>query len=113
MKKIAIIGLGYVGLPLATAFGKSRNVLGFDINKKRIDELKKLIDVTLETTKDELKSAIYLNFTSSLEDIKECEIFIITVPTPIDINKKPDLNFVKESCNLIAQVIKKEDIVIF
>jgi UDP-N-acetyl-D-glucosamine/UDP-N-acetyl-D-galactosamine dehydrogenase len=113
MKKIAIIGLGYVGLPLATAFGKSRNVLGFDINKKRIDELKKLIDVTLETTKDELKSAIYLNFTSSLEDIKECEIFIITVPTPIDINKKPDLNFVKESCNMIAQVIKKEDIVIF
>jgi UDP-N-acetyl-D-glucosamine/UDP-N-acetyl-D-galactosamine dehydrogenase len=113
MKKIAIIGLGYVGLPLATEFGKSRNVLGFDINVKRIQELQKSIDVTLETTKDELQSAVYLKFTSNLEDLKDCEIYIVTVPTPIDINKKPDLSFIKESSNMVSQVIKKGDIVIY
>ena len=112
-KKIAIIGLGYVGLPLAVEFGKKRNVVGFDINSKRVDELKKSIDVTLETTKQELESALKLTFTSNLEDIKECEIYIVTVPTPIDVDKKPDLRAIKESSEMISKVIKKGDIVIY
>ena len=83
IKKIALIGLGYVGLPLAIEFGKKRDVVGFDINKNRIDELKKGIDVTFETSKKEIKDSINLNFTSNYKDIKNCEIFIVTVPTPI------------------------------
>jgi len=113
MKKIAIIGLGYVGLPLATEFGKLRDVVGFDINLNRVNELKKLYDRTLETTEEELKSAIYLQYTSSIDDIKKCEIYIITVPTPIDGNKKPDLSFIKNSTEMISQVVKKGDIVIY
>ena len=86
-KKIALIGLGYVGLPLAVEFGKKRNVIGFDINQSRINELKKGIDATLETTKQELKDAVYLSYTTNLDDIKDCSIFIVTVPTPIDKHK--------------------------
>ena len=89
MKKIAIIGLGYVGLPLATVFGKKRNVIGFDIDHNRITELKNGNDYTLETTPQDLKDAIYLSFTDIIEDLKDCEIYIVTVPTPIDKNKKP------------------------
>ena len=88
---IAIIGLGYVGLPLAVEFAKKRKVIGYDINETRINELKKGIDNTLETSSLELKNATHLRFSNNLEDLNECEIFIITVPTPINKNKKPDL----------------------
>ena len=113
MKKIAIIGLGYVGLPLAVEFGKKRNVVGFDINNQRVDELKNSYDVTLESTADELKSASYLSFTSDLSDIKDCEIYIVTVPTPIDSQKRPDLNPLKKSSSMIAQILKEGDIIIY
>jgi len=113
MKKIAIIGLGYVGLPLAIEFGKKRKVVGFDINTKRINELQNSYDLTLETTAEELERAIYLNFTSNIENIKDCEIYIITVPTPIDKNKKPDLTPLKESSKMISQILRKGDIVIY
>ena len=90
--RIAIIGLGYVGLPLAVEFGRKRSVIGFDTNKIRIKKLKKGMDHTLETTYQELKDSVHLSYTSNLEDIKECKIFIVTVPTPIDEDKKPDLS---------------------
>ena len=90
-KKIALIGLGYVGLPLAVEFGKKRVVIGFDINQSRINDLNNGIDSTLETTTEELKDAIHLSYTINLDDVKDCEIFIITVPTPIDRHKRPNL----------------------
>ena len=113
MKKIAIIGLGYVGLPLATVFGNKRNVIGFDIDQNRIAELKRGNDYTLETTPQELKDAIYLSFTDSVEDIKDCEIYIVTVPTPIDKNKKPDLTSLEKSSKMVGKILKKGDIVIY
>jgi UDP-N-acetyl-D-glucosamine/UDP-N-acetyl-D-galactosamine dehydrogenase len=113
MKKIAIIGLGYVGLPLATEFGKIRDVVGFDTNIKRVNQLKSLYDATLETTINELKNAIYLSFTDSVKDIKSCEIYIVTVPTPIDSNKEPDLGPLIESSTMISKILKKGDIVIY
>jgi len=112
-KKIALIGLGYVGLPLAVEFGKKRIVVGFDINKNRIDELKKGIDTTLETTKQELKNAIHLSYTTSLDNIKDCTIFIITVPTPIDKYKRPDLTPLEKSSESVGKILKKGDIVIY
>ena len=111
--KIALIGLGYVGLPLAVEFGKKREVIGFDINQNRIDELKKGVDKTLETDKEELESAVYLSFTSSIDDIKDCGIFIVTVPTPIDEFKRPNLGPLEQASELIAKVLKKGDIVIY
>ena len=113
MKKIAIIGLGYVGLPLATEFGKKRIVVGFDINKNRINELNNGNDCTLETTSQELKDAIYLSYTNKIEDIKDCEIYIVTVPTPIDNNKRPDLTSLKKSSEMVGKILKKRDIVIY
>ncbi len=113
MKKIAIIGLGYVGLPLAAEFGKKRIVVGFDINLSRVKELNNGYDFTLETTPQELKDAIYLSYTSNTEDLKDCEIYIVTVPTPIDNNKKPDLTPLKQSSEMIGNILKKDDIVIY
>ena len=112
-KKIAIIGLGYVGLPLAVEFGKSRVVVGFDINKSRVAELKKYIDSTLETTKQELKDAAYLSYTTNLEDVKGCNIFIVTVPTPIDKYKRPDLTPLQKASESIGSILKNGDIVIY
>ena len=112
-KKIALIGLGYVGLPLAVEFGKKRRVIGFDVNHRRIDELKKGVDVTLETTKQELKDALHLSYTTKLDDIKNCSIFIVTVPTPIDKHKKPDLTPLEESSESVGKILKKGDIVIY
>ena len=112
-KKIAIIGLGYVGLPLAIEFGKKREVIGFDINKDRIAALTKNNDLTLEITKQEFKNSIYLNFTTNLNDLKDCNIFIVTVPTPIDKHKKPDLTALEKSSDTIGSVLKKGDIVIY
>jgi len=111
--KICIIGLGYVGLPLAVEFGKKRDVIGFDTNLHRIEDLNSGNDFTLETTSIELKSANYLKFTSNLEDIKDCKIFIVTVPTPINQDKKPDLEPLEKSSATIGRVLKKGDIVIY
>lgn len=112
-KKIAVIGLGYVGLPLAAEFGKKRNIIGFDINEKRILELQNGVDKTLELTKNELEEAVSLSFTSKKEDIVGAEIFIVTVPTPIDIHKKPDLSPLEKASELIGSILKKGDIVIY
>lgn len=112
-KKIAVVGLGYVGLPLAVEFGKRRSVVGFDTNISRIEELKNYQDKTLETTQNELKDALYLSYSSSLEDIKECKIFIITVPTPIDKEKNPNLTPLIKASESIGSILKKGDIVIY
>lgn len=113
MERIAIIGLGYVGLPLAVAFGKSFSVKGFDIDKERIAELVKRIDRTREVSVEELDRAEYLSFTDSLQDISDCNIFIVTVPTPIDESKKPDLSPLIKSSENIASVLKPGDLVIY
>jgi UDP-N-acetyl-D-galactosamine dehydrogenase len=112
-KKIALIGLGYVGLPLAVEFGKKRSVIGLDINQPRINDLKNGIDSTLETTSEELKDAIHLRYTTNLEDIKDCTIFIVTVPTPIDKHKRPDLTPLERSSEAVGSILKKGDIVIY
>jgi UDP-N-acetyl-D-glucosamine/UDP-N-acetyl-D-galactosamine dehydrogenase len=112
-KKIALIGLGYVGLPLAVEFGKKRSVIGFDINQPRINDLKNGVDSTLETTSEELKDATYLSYTTNLEDIKDCTIFIVTVPTPIDKHKRPDLTPLEKSSGSVGSILKKGDIVIY
>lgn len=113
MKTLAIIGLGYVGLPLAVEFGKTYKVLGFDIFQKRIEELKSGYDRTLEVEEAELQSAINLSFTTNLEDLKEAQIFIVTVPTPIDDYKKPDLTPLQKASSSVGKVLKKGDIVIY
>lgn len=111
--KIAIIGLGYVGLPLAVEFGKSRQVVGFDVNKKRILELKNGVDVNLETTEEELREARYLKFTSEIEKIKECNFYIITVPTPINTYKQPDLTPLIKASETVGTVLNRGDIVVY
>jgi UDP-N-acetyl-D-galactosamine dehydrogenase len=111
--KIALIGLGYVGLPLAVEFGKKRKVVGFDIDQNRVRQLKNGVDSTLESSKQELEDAIYLSYTTSLDDIKDCSIYIITVPTPIDKWKKPDLTALEKSSEAVGSILKKNDIVIY
>ena len=111
--KIAVIGLGYVGLPLAVEFGKFRDVCGFDINNERIKQLNSGLDITLEVDSDDLKNAKKLFFTDKLDDIAKCNVFIITVPTPIDINKLPDLNPLIRASELVGKVLKMNDIVIY
>lgn len=111
--KIAIIGLGYVGLPLAAEFGKYRPVVGFDINKKRVDELKNGNDFTLEVSSDDLKKATNLSYTTELDGIKDCNFYIVTVPTPIDDNKAPDLKPLESASKSVGEVIKKGDIVVY
>lgn len=111
--KLAIIGLGYVGLPLAVAFGTKRSTVGYDLNNTRIDQLKNHEDLTLETTPEDLKNAIHLTYTNNLEDIKNCNIFIITVPTPIDKNNDPDLTPIKKASEAIGSILKTGDIVIY
>ncbi len=112
-KKLAIIGLGYVGLPLAVEFGKKFETVGFDINKERIEELEKGYDRTLEVDSENLKSAKKLSFTTKLEDIKDANIYIVTVPTPIDSFKRPDLTPLLKASETVGKVLKKGDIVIY
>lgn len=111
--KIAIIGLGYVGLPLAVEFAKQVSVVGFDIYQKRIDELKAGQDHTLEVSAEELAQAKHLTYTADLQDLKECNFFIVTVPTPIDDYKQPDLTPLVKASESIAQVLKKGDVVVY
>tara|TARA_B100000212_G_C27383011_1_gene537969 strand:+ start:356 stop:1657 length:1302 start_codon:yes stop_codon:yes gene_type:complete len=110
---LAVIGLGYVGLPLAVEFGKNREIIGFDINPDRVNELKNQYDSTQEVTTDELKSSVKLNFTNELQDLAKSNVYIITVPTPIDEQKKPDLNPLINASKSIGKVLKAGDIVIY
>ena len=111
--KIAIIGLGYVGLPLAVEFGKQVPVIGFDIHQKRIDELKSGQDHTLEVSPEELKQASKLSYSADLAELKDCNFFIVTVPTPIDDFKQPDLTPLIKASTSIGQVLKKGDVVVY
>ena len=111
--KIAIIGLGYVGLPLAVEFGKNRETVGFDINDARIAELNAGIDNTLEVAPDELSLASKLSFTADLEKIRNCSIYIVTVPTPIDEANRPNLTPLRRASETVASVLKKGDVVIY
>uniref|UniRef100_UPI0040470F8E nucleotide sugar dehydrogenase n=1 Tax=Aliarcobacter sp. TaxID=2321116 RepID=UPI0040470F8E len=114
-KKICIIGLGYVGLPLAHAFSKKFQVVGFDINKPRVDELNSGYDRTLELTNEEVNESISngMIYSTNIEDIKDCNIYIVTVPTPIDSSNRPDLTPLIKSSQTIGKVLKKDDIVIY
>ena len=112
-KKIAIIGLGYVGLPLAVEFGKARPTLGFDISVRRIDELTLGRDSTLEVAEEEMTSAAHLAFSCDAEDLADCRIFIVTVPTPIDDVNRPDLTPVVKASETVAKALKTGDIVIY
>lgn len=112
-KKVAIIGLGYVGLPLAVEFGKSRVTFGFDINESRIDELKSGNDKTLEVSNIDLQESNYLNFTCNIDELNECQIFIITVPTPIDDVQRPNLGPLIKASEMVASILKAGDIVIY
>lgn len=113
--KICVIGLGYVGLPLAVSFSEKYEVVGFDINENRINELKKGVDKTLELNQTQVKKSLEngMIYTCDLDEIKECNIFIITVPTPINSNKTPDLAPLLGASSSVAKVLKKDDIVIY
>ena len=113
--RICIVGLGYVGLPLAHAFSEKYEVVGFDINQARIDELSSGFDRTLELSKEQVKEAVKngMRFTCQLEDIKNSNIYIVTVPTPIDASNEPDLTPIVKSTQTVGSVLKEGDIVIY
>lgn len=111
--KIAIIGLGYVGLPLAVEFGKKLAVIGFDIHQKRIQELQNGQDHTLEVSPEELKQSTHLSYSANLDDLRSCNFFIVTVPTPIDEFKQPDLTPLIKASTSIGKVLKKGDVVVY
>lgn len=110
---IGVVGLGYVGLPLAVEFGKKRKVVGFDVNQSRIDELLEGFDATLEVSREELARAHLLSFSAEIEQLRSCEIFIVTVPTPIDEYKQPDLTPLIKASETIGFILKPGDIVIY
>lgn len=110
---LAVIGLGYVGLPLAIEFGKKRSVVGFDINQARVDDLKSGQDFTLEVSPVELTEATHLSFTTNLEDLRACNCYIVTVPTPIDKHKQPDLTPLIKASESVGKVLKVGDLVIY
>ena len=111
--RIAIVGLGYVGLPLAVEFGKKIETIGFDINSSRVEELKRGKDSTLEVKPEELIEAKKLSYTTSPDKIRSCNIYIVTVPTPIDKDKQPDLTPLKKSSETIGELLNPNDIVIY
>jgi UDP-N-acetyl-D-galactosamine dehydrogenase len=111
--KLAIIGLGYVGLPLAVEFSKIRSVIGFDINPKRIEQLKAGQDITLETEPEELQAAKHLRFSANPHDLHTCNCFIVTVPTPIDKHKRPDLEPLMKASEAVGKLLKAGGIVIY
>ncbi len=110
---IGVIGLGYVGLPLAVEFGKKHDVIGFDINKSRIAELQSSKDKTLEVSKEDFKLSKNLKFTSEISELSRCNFYIITVPTPVDKNNIPDLSYLESASTLVSKILKKGDIVIY
>ena len=111
--KLSIIGLGYVGLPLAVEFGKKRSVIGFDINEKRVAELQSGFDQTLETSSEDLLQAKFLSCTTNIELLRDCNCFIITVPTPVDSSNRPDLSALIKVSETVGKVLKYGDIVIY
>ncbi|MGD2119087.1 MAG: Vi polysaccharide biosynthesis UDP-N-acetylglucosamine C-6 dehydrogenase TviB [Chromatiales bacterium] len=111
--KIGVIGLGYVGLPLAVEFGKKIDTIGFDINTARINELKNGHDSSLEVEDDELKNVAKLSYTTDINDLKSCNFYIVTVPTPIDEHKKPDLTPLESASRTLGKVIAKNDIAVY
>jgi UDP-N-acetyl-D-galactosamine dehydrogenase len=111
--KIGIIGLGYVGLPLAVEFGKKFTTTGFDINQERVEQLLNGIDVTLECSSEELKEALRLAYSASTDDLKACNVYIVTVPTPIDEHKQPDLTPLIKASEMLGEVISQGDIIIY
>ena len=111
--RIAVIGLGYVGLPLAVEFGKRYLTIGFDVNRLRINDLISGNDSTLEVDTDELESAAHLSYTTDVDKLKTCNIYIVTVPTPIDDNKHPDLSPLEEASETVGKVLSRDDIVIY
>lgn len=115
MAKICVIGLGYVGLPLAHAFSEKYEVVGFDINKARINELNSGFDRTLELSENQVKESLDngMKFTLNVDDIKDCNIYIVTVPTPIDESNEPDLTPIVKSTETVGKILKKDDIVIY
>jgi UDP-N-acetyl-D-galactosamine dehydrogenase len=112
-KTIAVIGLGYVGLPLAVEFGKHRDVIGFDVNAARVEELQGGVDKTLEVESSDLAAARYLRCTSTLDDIRPCSIYIVAVPTPIDRYNRPDLTALLGASRTVGSVLSPGDIVIY
>ncbi|MCF7482057.1 Vi polysaccharide biosynthesis UDP-N-acetylglucosamine C-6 dehydrogenase TviB [Vibrio sp. J1-1] len=110
---VGIIGLGYVGLPLAVEFGKKSPTIGFDINQSRIDELSAGLDSTLECSDNELAEAKYLSYTSSLQELKQCNVYIVTVPTPIDEHKQPDLTPLIKASEALGSVVSQGDVIIY
>ena len=111
--KVGIIGLGYVGLPLAVEFGKKSPTIGFDINEFRINELSKGVDSTLECNKEELSEAVYLSYTSSLKELAKCNVYIVTVPTPIDEHKQPDLTPLIKASETLGKIISQGDVIVY
>jgi UDP-N-acetyl-D-galactosamine dehydrogenase len=111
--RIAIVGLGYVGLPLAVEFGKKYPTIGFDINARRVDELKGGIDHTLETELDELQAAVRLTYTTKVDDLRDATVYIVTVPTPIDEHNQPDLTPLQKASETLGKVIKPGDVAVF
>ena len=111
--RIGIIGLGYVGLPLAVEFGKKFNTIGFDLNVNRIKELSYGIDSTLEVNNDELKDASHLSYSAEPEALASCNFFIVAVPTPIDRSKRPDLKPLVSASEIVARFLSKGDIVVY
>lgn len=112
-RKLAVVGLGYVGLPLAVAFGETRKTLGFDVDKSRISELADSYDRTLECTSEEISNAKQLTFSASESDLAQSDVFIIAVPTPVTIAKVPDLSIMEKASKTVGAVLKKDDIVIY
>ncbi|WP_278182902.1 Vi polysaccharide biosynthesis UDP-N-acetylglucosamine C-6 dehydrogenase TviB [Vibrio misgurnus] len=111
--KIGIVGLGYVGLPLAVEFGKIFDTLGFDINQSRVSDLSEGNDFTLECSREELKEAINLKYSANIEDLNDCNVYIVTVPTPIDEHKQPDLTPLIKASEMLGKVISKGDIIVY
>jgi UDP-N-acetyl-D-galactosamine dehydrogenase len=111
--RIGVIGLGYVGLPLAVAFGRRYATTGFDVRQERVDELRRGRDMTLETTPAELREAKRLTFTTRIEDLAPCRVYIVTVPTPIDAYKRPDLTPLEKASTSVGKVLKKGDVVVY
>ena len=111
--RVAVIGLGYVGLPLAVGFGRVLPTLGFDINRARIDELRQHRDHTLETSAEELHAASQLRFSADPSALKDCNVFIVTVPTPIDQAKRPDLSPLESASRTLGRAIGQGAVVIF
>ncbi len=111
--QIAIVGLGYVGLPLAIEFGRRYPTIGFDTNSGRIDSLRQGHDTTLEATAEEILQASQLSFSDNMEDIADCNVYIVAVPTPIDGLKQPDLTLLRRATQSLAPIIRQGDLVIY